>query len=122
MPVRGLTVTLAAADPERLRAALNLACAAAALGGRARLFLDGSAVALAGGKLESAEDGAYAAAGLPTLAQLMDEALALGVEPILCQSGLQLAGISMATVDPRFASGGLVSLIETLGEDRLVAL
>ena len=44
--MRGLTILVAAADPERFHAALSLAAAQAALGGRARLHLQGEAVAL----------------------------------------------------------------------------
>lgn len=118
--MRGLTVILAEPSPARLRAALALASAAAALGARTRLFLHEDAVSLLAGPLRSAADGRHAAAGLPTLAQLFEEALAMPVEVIACQSGLTLAGVEAHHIDPRIAAGGLVSVMATAGEDRVV--
>lgn len=99
--MRGLTVMLT--DPARLDAALALLMAAAALGGRARLFAHG---------------GAVAALGDPRLA----EALAMGVEAHACQTGLAEAGLDLALLDSRIGAAGPVSILQTLDEDRLVAL
>jgi predicted peroxiredoxin len=118
--MRGVTVILAEPSPARLRAALSLASATAALGARARLFLHEDAVSLLAGPLRSAADARHAAAGLPTLAQLFEEAMAMPVEVIACQSGLALAGIEAHHVDSRIATGGLVGVIATAGEDRVV--
>ena len=120
--MRGLTILLAGPDADRLRSALGLAAAQAALGGAARLFLDGAAVALLAPPLAAPDDAAHAAAGLPTLAELVDTACTLGVSVTLCQSGLALAGLDATTIDARFATGGLTGLLATIGEDRLVAL
>ena len=117
--MRGLTIILAAPDGERMRAALTLAAANAALGGRARLFCQNETVRLLA-DLRAPEDAVHECAGLPTLARLFDEALGLGVEIIACQSGLHLAGIAADTLDPRIAFGGPMSVMQTLGEDRLV--
>ena len=118
--MRGLSVILAEPSPARLRAALSLVCAVAALGGRARLFLHEDAVALLAAPLRSAADARHAAAGLPTLAQLFGEALAMAVEVIACQSGLTLAGIEAHHVDPRIATGGLVGVMATAQDDRIL--
>ena len=118
MLVRGLTLVVA--RPEGLRAALELAAANAALGGRARIFCQGEAVA-ALSPLRDPHDADYAAAGLPTLAVLFEAALGLGVETIACQSGLALMGVRADTLDARIGFGGAVGLLQTLGEDRLVA-
>jgi predicted peroxiredoxin len=118
--MRGLTVILAEPAPARLRGALSVACAVAALGARARLFLQEEAVSLLGGPLNSPGDGRRAAAGLPTLAQLFEEALTMPVEVIVCQSGLTLAGIEADRLDPRVATGGLVSVMATAGDDRIL--
>lgn len=119
MPVRGLTILVATADEARLRAALGLAAAQAALGGRGRLFLDAAAVpALAA----TPDDAPYRAAGLPGRAELMTLALDLGVEITVCQSGLALATVSLAALDPRIGAGGLAGLLASLGEDRFVAV
>ena len=120
MPVRGLTVVVT--RPSGLRAGLELAAANAALGGRARLFAHGEAVAALALPMRDAHDPDYACAGLPTLAELFEEALALGVEAIACQSGLALTGLTADGLDARMAYGGPVSLLRDLGEDRLVAV
>ncbi|WP_156678381.1 DsrE family protein [Sphingomonas profundi] len=117
--MRGLTIIVADAAPERFRTALSIAAAQAALGGGARLFLQGAAVALLRGG-EVPGDAAHAAAGLPALALLLEEALALGVTLVACQSGLHLAGLDAASLDPRIEQGGLVSLLQGLGDDRLL--
>ena len=111
--MRGLTVVVAGPDPDRFRAALTMACAAAALGGRARVYLHEAAVGLL------IRD-APAPAGLPDLADLRAIADDSGVELIACQTGLALARLSADT--QRVAAGGLIDLLATLGDDRLVTL
>jgi predicted peroxiredoxin len=122
VPVRGLTIVLTGTDPDRLRSALGLAATQAALGGAARLFLDGASAGLLAAPIAAPGDADHQAAGLPTLAELLETALALGVAITLCQSGLALAGIAADRIDPRLHAGGLTHMIATLGDDRLVAL
>ena len=117
--MRGLTVILAEPDGERMRAALTLVAANAALGQRARLFFQGEAVRLLVDPA-APRDAAHAAAGLPALAALFEESLGLGVEIIACQSGLHLAGLAADGLDARIGYGGAVSVMQTLGEDRLL--
>jgi predicted peroxiredoxin len=117
MHMRGLTVVTIRADS--FRAALELAAAGAALGGRARVFCQGEAVAALASP-HARHDADYAACGLPTLAEIVEEAFGLGVEIIACQSGLVLMGMRADMLDPRIGFGGPVSLLQTLGEDRLV--
>ena len=57
--------------------------------------------------------------GVPTLGELLDEALAIGVEIIVCQSGLAVAGISAETLNG-IATGGLIELLSTLDGDQLL--
>lgn len=113
--MRGLTIVVT--EGARLRAALELAAAQAALGGRARVFCQGPAVAAL--RLD-ADEPAHTAAGLPDLRALAGDALALGVEILACQSGLALCGMSADTLDERFGFTGLLQLLATLGEDRLL--
>ncbi|WP_414902853.1 hypothetical protein ACMT1E_06545 [Sphingomonas flavalba] len=101
--MRGLTLIVLTADRERLDAAIAIASAAAALGGRARLYLHDRAVTLL--------------PGAP-----LDDALALGVEVIACQSGLAAAGLALDTLDPRIAGGGLVSLLAGADDDRITTV
>lgn len=103
--MRGLTVILVEPSTVRFRAGLELVAAAAALGGRARLFLHGSAVTL----LASDEP-------------LLGEALALGVKLHACQTGLAAAGIELASVAIPVAAVGPLAILQTLGEDRLTTL
>jgi predicted peroxiredoxin len=118
--MRGLTVIVT--RPDGLRAGLELAAANAALGGRARLFAQGEAAAALALPMLDPHNEDYRAAGLPTLAELFEEALALGVEVIACQSGLALMGLTADMLDDRVTFGGPVSVLQTLGEDRLLAI
>jgi predicted peroxiredoxin len=118
--MRGLTLIVAGPDPSRFHAALSVAAASAATGAGTRLYLHGDAVALLGSLLVSPDDDRYRAAGLPTLAQMLGEALGLGVGLICCQTGLAMAGLGADALDPQIEVGGLVGLMATLGDDRLV--
>lgn len=101
MPVRGLTVIVAGADAARFGAALTLANAHAALGGRTRLYLHDAAVTV------------------PLTGALADTARELGVTIIACQTALDDHDVPLpAGVE----GGGMVGLLADLGEDRLVAL
>jgi len=120
--MRGLTIVVAEASPQRFRTALNLAAAQGALGGRARLFLDGAAVALLKPPLRDDEDATYRKAGLPILPELLDAAFELGVTVVACQSGLLLADVEASALDPRIGYGGMVGLLQQLGDDRLVVV
>lgn len=97
--MRGLTVVVASADPVRLDAALTIANAQAALGGRTQVFLHDAAVT----------------AALP--ADLYAAAVDLGVTFIACQTALDTHG---ATLAPGWEGGGMVGLMAELGDDRLV--
>jgi predicted peroxiredoxin len=114
MPMRGLTVVVTTADPDRLRAGLTMACAAAALGGRARVYLHEGAVALL------AQDTPAPATGLPSLAELRAVAVESAVAVVACQTGLALAALSAEVAGVQ--AGGMIELLATLGDDRLVAL
>ncbi len=99
MPMRGLTIIVSGADSAGLDAALTLANAQAALGGRARVYLHDAAVTLA----------------FP--ADLRAAADELGVLFIACQTALDLHGVALPA---GFEGGGMVGLLSSLGDDRLV--
>ncbi|WP_294320627.1 DsrE family protein [uncultured Sphingomonas sp.] len=111
--MRGLTIIVTGPDPDRYRAVLTMACAAAALGGRTRVYLHEAAVTLL-----TAPD--LAPEGLPDLPALRAIADDSGVALIACQTGLALAGLSADM--QRVAAGGLIDLLATLEDDRLVTL
>ena len=103
MPVmRGLTLLIATADPARLRAALTLASASAALGARTRVYFHEEAVPL-----------------LVTGEPLVATALETGAALIACQTGLAAAGLTADQLPEGVETGGLIGLLADLGEDRL---
>ncbi|MBN8829847.1 MAG: DsrE family protein [Sphingomonadales bacterium] len=118
-----LALILLGADPARLHGALILARAELALGGAARLFVQGEAVALLRPPIAAPQDAAWRAAGEPTLAGLIDEALADGVLIAVCQSGLALAGLDAQALDPRIELTGPIAFLAAVDADtRLLAL
>ncbi|KKC24408.1 hypothetical protein [Sphingomonas sp. SRS2] len=118
--MRGLTLLVATADGDRLHAALTYAAAGAAAGRSVKLHLHEGAVSLLARSPEAPGDAARAKAGLPTLAQIFDEALSLGVAISVCQSGLALAAIDLAELDFRIEAQGPVGLLAASDEDRLI--
>jgi len=115
-----MTMLVAVADAERLHAALTYAAAGAAAGGAMRIHLHEGAVGLLRPPLAATADRARTNAGLPTLEQIFEEALALGVTVTVCQSGLALAGLKLGEIDPRVEAQGPVGMLSALGDDRLV--
>ncbi|BBE00107.1 peroxiredoxin [Sphingobium amiense] len=115
--MRPLILIAATDDAERLRAALTLAAAQAALGGAATVFLQLDAVALLRQPVEGPRDAAHRAAGLPDLATLIDEARALGVRLIACQSGLALARMEVGDLPSGVTTGGPVELLRDMSDD-----
>lgn len=103
--LRGLTIIVATGDPERFRAALTLAAANAALGGRARVYLHEEAVPL-----------------IATGEALLTTALDIGATLIVCQTGLAASGQDARNLPSGVETGGIVALLADLGEDRLTTL
>lgn len=103
------------AEAERLRGALTLACAEAALGGSVHLFLQLDAVGLIAEPVVAPHDEAHAAAGLPRLCELLDDALELGVAITACQSGLALCGAPADALDPRVTLSGPLAVLAEIG-------
>jgi predicted peroxiredoxin len=120
--VRPLILIVGTADGERLRAALTLAAAQAALGGEVTLFLQLDAVSLLRPPVEAPEDARHRAAGLPDLATLLHEAQALGVRPVACQSGLTLAGMAATDLPSGVTVGGPLSVLQEAGDDARLLL
>lgn len=117
--MRGLTILVAGGDPDRLHAALSYAAAGAAMGMAVRLHLHDMAVVLLRPPLQAPSDAERAKAGMPTLAQMIDEVLSAGVAVTLCQSGLALNGLQWDELDSRIEAQGPVGLLGGLGDDRL---
>ena len=100
------------ADAERLRGALVLAAAQAALGGSAALFVQLDAVVLLRMPVAAPKDAAHRAAGLPDMATLLAEAQALGVTIIACQSGLALCSMRVDALPPGVDVGGPIAFLQ----------
>lgn len=106
---------------ERLRTALVLATATAAHGDPVRLFFQGEAVSLLRHPVADPDAARQSAAGLPTLGQYLDEAVAMGVTLSACQSSLALLALDASDLDPRVEWGGMVGFVGSLPPDaRLV--
>lgn len=117
--MRGLTIVVASPDPDRFHAALSLAAANAALDRRTRVFLQGEAAALIR-DARSPADSRRSECGVPTTQQLLAEARALGTEIIVCQSGLALCGLAADALPEGIVTAGLVGILSTLEDDRLL--
>ena len=121
--MRGLILVVADASAERFRTALVLAAAEAALGARVLFFFQGEAVRSIVVPIADPDGARQAAAGLPTLGQLVEEAKALGVEFAACQSSLALLGLTPDDFDPAVEWGGMIGMLSQMGErDRLVVI
>ena len=119
--MQGLNIIVAVAEGRRLYAALEAGMAAAALGRRVRIFLQGEAAALLRDPVSFAGDEARRAAGQPDLASLVEEAVAMEVALFVCQSGMALVGMAATDLVPHVRAAGLVSFMAEVGaEDRLV--
>ncbi len=118
----GIAIILTRDDTQALRAALTITSAAAALGQRGRIYLHEAAVAMLCRPIGHAADDEYRAKGLPDLAGVLEIALSMEVAIIACQTGLALGDHDAAALDPRVETGGLVGLMASLGDDRLIAL
>jgi predicted peroxiredoxin len=118
-----LAIILVARDPARLRAALTFGRAEIALGGAASIFLQGEAAALLRPPVSEPRDAAWADAGEPALADLLDAALDDGVRLSLCQSGLAMAGVDAGDLDRRIEISGPIAFLGQAGPDvRLLTL
>lgn len=109
-------VTIIVARGDGVPAALELAAVYRALEEPARLFVHGTAVE----HLLGPDDPAQPVGGQGTRGELLQIALEMGVEVAVCQAGLALSDLTLATTDPRVVAGGLVGLVATLGNQRLV--
>lgn len=126
MRVRGmrrLAIVIAEDNPERLRTALIVAAAHAALGGAARLFFQGAAVIMLRTPINDPDAVRQSVAGLPTLAQLFEETSSLGVRFAACQSSLTLFDLQAADFHPGIDWTGMVGFLSTIEpDDQLMAI
>jgi predicted peroxiredoxin len=117
---RGLAIVFAEANHARLHGGLSLALAAAALGRPVRLFFQGEAVCALQAGRRWAGDKANRAAGLPPLAELLAQAIGLGVPTMACESGLHLCGLGQPGLIAGVETGGMVAFLADAREDELL--
>jgi predicted peroxiredoxin len=123
MPVqRSLALIFAEANHARLHAGLSLAASAAALGRPVRLFFHGESVAALQPGRHWAGDETCAAAGVPTVAELLATALGLGLPVMACQSGLHLCGLSAATLADGIEAGGMIAFLADAKADEVAVV
>jgi len=123
--VKGLTIIWegGAADAHaRHRLVFEMALVQCALGGALTLFVTGSAVMALRQASIKRDQFIPKLVGLSQLHVLLDELLTAGGRVVVCQSYMAGRGLSMEKLDPRIEAGGLVSVMQGLGEDRLVVI
>ncbi len=117
--MRGLTILVPTPDRVRFRAALSLACAQGALGGRVRIFCQEEAALLLAACADP-DAAQLQRIGLPDIPTLIAAARDCGVALLVCQTGLAAAALDIEALMPGVESGGIVGILATLGDDRLV--
>lgn len=120
MAEQDLALIVADLGHVRLHAGLSLAATAAAAGRTVRIFCHAEGVALVQPGRVWPGDAAYHAAGLPTVADLLETALDLGVAVVVCQSGLALMNLSAADLPAQIEGGGLLGFLERAKGSHLV--
>jgi len=105
--MRRLTLIAASGDAERLRAGLEVAASAAALGRPVRMFLQGPAVRLF---------------DEPGLAALLEEARALGLAITACQTALAAAELRADELPAGVETSGLIALLAGAEDDQLLMI
>ncbi len=118
----GLAIIISSVDPDRFRAALTLALAQAALGGRVEVYFHEYSVLLLHNAAHDDDDsGDLAGAGLPDRLQLLAMAQGAGITLTACQTGLALTNIPIEALVEGARAGGMVGLLAGLGSDRLIS-
>jgi predicted peroxiredoxin len=123
--VSALGVLLISGGHERAHYALMTAAAAAAIGRRVTLFATNAGCRLLLDPTPLREDpreAALHAAGVATLAELLEAVDALGVRRIACEAGLRVEGLSGAALAPGVEVAGLVTFLAAAGEGPVVTL
>jgi len=106
--------------PNRL--VFELALVQLALGGRVTVFVTGQAVAHLKQAASKRDQLIPKLVNVPQMHTLLDEVLDGGARVIVCQTAAASQKMAMDTLDPRIEAGGLVSLMQGVGDDRLVVI
>lgn len=120
-----LGVLLISGGHERAHYALMVATAAAAIGRDVTLFATNAGChALRAGTplLADPREAALAAAGVATLAELLEAAEALGLRRIACEAGLRAEALHEAPLAAGVEVAGLVTFLAAVGPGQVVTL
>ncbi|MEX6724302.1 DsrE family protein [Parapedomonas caeni] len=116
----GLALVFSELAHARLHAGLSLACAAGAMGRPVRLFFHGESVAALEPHRKWRGDEPLAAAGIPTLADLLVTARELGIPIMACPSGLHLCHITANLLPEGVETAGMVAFLAAAHDDELL--
>jgi peroxiredoxin family protein len=122
---RTLGILLISGGHERAHYALMVATAAAAIGRDVTLFATnaGCGALLAGAPLQAdPREAVLATAGVATLAELLEAALALGIRRIACEAGLRAEGLHEAPLAQGVEVAGLVTFLAAVGQGQMLTL
>ncbi|WP_223880622.1 DsrE family protein [Roseococcus microcysteis] len=120
-----LGVLLISGGHERAHYALMVATAAAAIGRKVTLFATNagcSALLADNPLLLDAREARLAAAGIATLAELLEAAEALSLRRIACEAGLRAEGLHEAPLAPGVEVAGIVTFLAAVGTGQVVTL
>ncbi len=106
--------------PNRL--VFDMALVQLALGGAVTVFVTGHAIAHLKQAATKRDQLIPKLVKVPQIHHLIDELLDGGARLIVCQSAAAAHKLTMDALDPRIEVGGLVSLMQGLGDDRLVVI
>ncbi len=111
---------------ERAHYAFMLAAGAAAIGRRVVLFAtNGGIRALCrdwSGLDAASEDAAFQAKGVAGLEELREAAIELGVEFLVCDAGLRVAGTPAGSLMPGVEVSGIPSFLSAVGAGQIATL
>lgn len=93
-----------------------------ALGGRLTVFVTGPAIRHLWSASISGNARGWLSFPREKWQHSLEEMLDGGARIIACQRAMAAQGYSMERLDPRIEAGGLVSLMQGLGDDRLVVI
>lgn len=120
-----LGVLLISGGHERAHYALMVATAAAAIGREVTLFATNAgcrALLAEAPLLADPREATLAAAGVATLAELLEAAEALSLRLIACESGLRAEGLDGAPLAAGVEVAGIVTFLAAVGPGQVVTL
>jgi predicted peroxiredoxin len=117
-----LTLILVEARDERVWSCFSLAATAAAQGRAVTLFLSGHAAEIGLQTYHAAGDSKRAAYCVPTVAELFESCLELGVRIMACQTGLHLIEHSAEDLHMAVEAGGMMAALAARPDAQIICV